>query len=93
MNLSSIRDAIKRELFQEFDLHLADGRVVPVKHPEFVLMTERIVVVAGEDESLAILEPLLIVSLEYHKRSARGNGSSKKGKPRSKSGGYCCRSR
>jgi hypothetical protein len=51
MDLGSIRDAVKREPFGEFDLHLADGRVVPVKHPEFVAMTNRIVVVAGEDNS------------------------------------------
>ena len=82
MDLSSIRDAVRREPFREFDLHLADGRVVSVKHPEFVAMTNRIVVVAGEDNSVAILEPLLIVSLEVHQRSTRGNGSSKKGKPR-----------
>jgi hypothetical protein len=83
MNLNSIRDAIKREPFQEFDLHLADGRIAPVKHPEFVAMTTRVGVVAGEDHSVAILEPHLIVSLEYRQRGARGNGSSKKGKPRS----------
>jgi hypothetical protein len=83
MNLSSIRDPIKREPFQEFDLHLADGRIVPVKHPEFVAMTTRVVVVAGEDHSVEILEPLVIVSLEYRQRGARGIGSSKKGRPRS----------
>ena len=79
MDLNSIRDALKRQPFRVFSLCLADGRRVAVKHPEFVALTKRIVVVAAEDSSIAILEPLLIVSLEYNQNAAKGgNGSPKK---------------
>lgn len=78
MDLNSIRDALRRAPFRKFDLCLADGRRVSVQHPEFVAMTQRIVVVAAEDSSVAILEPLLIVSLEYETGAKGGNGSQKK---------------
>jgi len=79
MDLNSVRDALKRQPFRKFDLCLADGRRVSVKHPEFVAMTKRIVVVAAEDSSVAILEPLLIVSLEYSESvGGKGNGEQRK---------------
>jgi hypothetical protein len=78
MDLNSIRDALKRQPFRPFTMCLADGRTVPVKHPEFVAITSRIVVVAGEDSSVAILEPLLIVSLEHSGDSAgKANGKGR----------------
>ena len=50
--------------FQPFQLCLADGRRVPVKHPEFVAMNQRIVIVTDEESETKTIEPLLIVSLE-----------------------------
>jgi hypothetical protein len=83
MDLNSIRNALHEQPFKPFDLCLADGRRVPVKHPEFVAMNQRIVIVTDEESATKILEPLLIVSLEPaagHGKS--GNGSSKR-KPKS----------
>jgi len=83
MDLNSIRNAIREQPFKPFELCLADGRRVPVKHPEFVAMNQRIVIVTDEDSNTRIIEPLMIVSLEPapgHGKS--GNGSSKR-KPKS----------
>lgn len=79
MDLNSIRHALKEQPFRPFDLCLADGRRVPVKHPEFVAMNQRIVIVTDEDSATKMIEPLLIVSLEPSPpRGKGGNGTSKK---------------
>ncbi|MDX1965208.1 MAG: hypothetical protein SFX18_18835 [Pirellulales bacterium] len=77
MDLNSIRYALKAEPFQPFELCLADGRRIPVKHPEFVAMNKRIVIVTDDDSNTRTFEPLLIVSLE----PLSGNGHGKR-KPR-----------
>jgi hypothetical protein len=79
MDIKSIRNALHEEPFRPFELRLADGRRVPVKHPEFIAMNERIVIVTDEESATKILEPLLIVSLEpISKRDKPGNGSHKR---------------
>ncbi len=80
MELNSIRHALREVPFQPFVLCLADGRRLEVKHPEFVAMNQRIVIVTDEDSNTKILEPILIVSLEVTpKKHKGGNGSQKKG--------------
>ncbi len=75
MDLNSIRSALTRQPFRQFELCLADGRRVPVKHPEFVALNQRIVIVTDEESATKFLEPLLIVSLEPlaegHERDAK----------------------
>lgn len=79
MDLNSIRSALREEPFRPFELRLADGRRIAVRHPEFVAMNQRIVIVTDEDSDTKILEPLLIVSLEHiAKKGKGGNGSPKK---------------
>jgi hypothetical protein len=80
MDLNSIRSALKAEPFRPFDLCLADGRRVPVMHPELVAMNNRVVVVLDEESYSRTIEPLLIVSLEPLAGESRkgGNGSQKK---------------
>jgi hypothetical protein len=79
MDLNSIRNALHEQPFKAFDLCLADGRRVPVKHPEFVAMNQRIVIVTDEESNTKILEPLLIVSLEpVAGKRKRDNGESKR---------------
>lgn len=79
MDLKSVRQAWKRQPFEPFVLRLADGRSVPVNHPDFVAMTERIVIVAEEDSSVKTVEPLLIVSIDYPPpKTEGGNGVGRK---------------
>ena len=82
MDLNSIRDALKQEPFRPFELCLADGRRVRVKHPEFVAMNQRIVIVTNENSETKILEPLLIVSLEQSPASGEGGNGQHKRKPK-----------
>jgi hypothetical protein len=64
VDLNSIRNALRERPFRPFELRLMDGRRVPVTHPEFVAMNQRIVIVTDENSSTKILEPLRIESLE-----------------------------
>ena len=77
MDLNSIRNALREQPFRPFELWLADGRRVPVKHPEFVAMNQRIVIVTDEESATKILEPLLIVSLEVLPKSGKWANSKK----------------
>ena len=65
MDLQGIRDALHRQPFEPFTIRLADGRKLPVHHPDFVAVGPRRAIVIGQDNSWLVLEPLLIVSLDY----------------------------
>ena len=80
MDLNGLREAINRHPFQPFAIRLADGRSIPVKHPEFVAVGKRRAVVIQDDDCCLWLEPLLVVSLDWpaEKPKRGGNGSPKK---------------
>ena len=65
MNLDGIRQALRRRPFSPFSMMLADGRALDVRHPEFVAVGPRLTTVIAEDGSWSVVEPLLIVSLDY----------------------------
>jgi hypothetical protein len=65
MDVQGIRDAIRREPFAPFTMRLADGRSLPVPHPEFVAVHPRRVILIAEDGSWSVIEPLMVVSLDY----------------------------
>ena len=58
--------------FQPFDMHLADGRSLPVEHPEVLAVTPpgRTVGVGLNDGTIEIVDLLLVTSLK-----PRGNGT------------------
>lgn len=81
MDIHGLREALRREPFEPFTIRLADGRSESVKHPEFVALGPRLVVVVREDNSWSVLEPLLIVSLDYSAAPGKGrNGGRRKGR-------------
>jgi hypothetical protein len=74
MDMQAIRNALHKQPFQPFSFRLADGRAMPVPHPDFVaISTRRIVHIDNQDDSWSVLEPLLIVSIDYE---AAGKGSA-----------------
>lgn len=68
MDLNGIREALHRQPFEPFVIRLADGRALSVPHPDFVAVGNRRMVVVAEDDSWSVVEPLLIVSLDYDGR-------------------------
>ncbi len=65
MTIQEIKKAHATRPFQPFDLHLADGRVVPVAHPEFLAQspTGRCVYIGLED-GLEVIDLLLVTGLK-----------------------------
>jgi len=84
MDLNGIRETIRRQPFQPFTIRLADGRSLPVSHPEYVTICTRLAIVVAEDNSWSVVEPLLIVTLDFGAPDPKpdGNGSGKHGKKR-----------
>jgi hypothetical protein len=70
MDIAGIREAIQSRPFEPFSLRLADGRELPVTHPEAVALGRRRIVVVSPDDSWSVIEPLLIVSLDYNGASS-----------------------
>jgi hypothetical protein len=66
--------------FQPFDIHLADGRSIPVHHPELLAVTSggRTIGVAVEDDAIEVIDLLLVTSLK-----PRSNGTARSKRPRS----------
>lgn len=73
MDIAGIREAMHRQPFEPFALRLADGRTVPVPHPDFIAVggSGRRIVVIGQDDSTTHIEPLLIVSIDSPSRAGR----------------------
>jgi hypothetical protein len=56
---------LHKQPFEPFTIRLTDGRGLPVPHPDFVALGPRRVVVVAQDNSWTVLEPILVVSLDY----------------------------
>jgi hypothetical protein len=73
MTVEKIRTAWKERPFRPFVLHLADGRQVPVRHPEFMLISPlgRTIVVEQPDDTMNIVDVFLVTDIEYRRRGSR----------------------
>jgi hypothetical protein len=66
MTTEQLRNLLKVEPFQPFTIHLADGRKIPVGHPELLAASPsgRTVIVYQPDDSFNIVDLLLVTDLE-----------------------------
>jgi hypothetical protein len=66
MTIQQLRDAYNAQPFRPFIIHLADGRTVPVHHREFIMAVPsgRTIVVCQPDDTLNIIDLLLVTDLE-----------------------------
>ncbi|HEX4131698.1 MAG TPA: hypothetical protein VHZ24_16805 [Pirellulales bacterium] len=80
MTVEQLRDAYSAQPFRPFAIHLADGREIPVLSREFILTVPsgRTVVVCQPDDTLNIIDLLLVTDLEFHPTA---NGRRKGRKP------------
>lgn len=78
MTIDQLKSAYEAAPFRPFVIHLADGREVPVMHREFIMTVPsgRTVIVVQPDDSMNIIDLLLITDLEFGPR----NGSRKRRK-------------
>ncbi len=66
MDLTGIREALHQRSFEPFSIRLTDGRSLPVPQPDFLAVGVRRLVVLSQDDSWSVVEPLLVVSLEFN---------------------------
>jgi hypothetical protein len=78
MDLQGIREALRRQPFEPFSLSLADGRELPVPHTEMVAVGKSRIIVVKLDDSWSVVEPLLIVSLDYNGKQRRRTNRPKR---------------
>ncbi len=79
MTIEQLRKMHRAAPFQPFTIHLADGRSVPVEHPEVLAITPpgRTIGVGLADGTVEIIDLLLVTSLK-----PRANGRTRRVKPR-----------
>jgi hypothetical protein len=79
MTIDKLRRFYQSRPFKPFIIHLADGREIPIDHPEFIMSSPsgRTVSVYRPDDTLNVIDLLLVTDLEL--KPAR-NGSSKRRK-------------
>ena len=75
-----VREALHRQPFEPFAICLADGRRLPVVHPDFVALGTRRIVVIGQDDATSMIEPLLIVSIDTLPAKGKGGNGKSKGR-------------
>ena len=67
MTITELRNALDAQPFRAFILHTADGRSLPVPHPDFVHTTtggRTLIVNSLVDDGFTIVDLLLVPSLE-----------------------------
>lgn len=72
MTIEQIRAAYNSQPFRPFSLRLADGRAIPVQHREFMLTVPsgRTIVVCQPDDTVNIIDLLLVTDLEFKPNGA-----------------------
>lgn len=66
MHVDDIRKALRQMPFVPFKIRLVDGRVLTVKHPDFVAVTRRnLIVVDADTDDITWVDPNLTVSLDF----------------------------
>jgi hypothetical protein len=79
MTIEQLRQMHSARPFKPFEIHLADSRALTVEHPEMLLQSQsgRTIAVARPDDTIEIIDLLLVVSLK-----TVGNGSPRRGRRR-----------
>jgi hypothetical protein len=74
MTVEQLKNAIHSQPFRPFTLHMGDGRSFRVDHPDFISRSPsgRTVVVHGPDDSMSILDLLLMTEIEIHPTAKPG---------------------
>jgi len=75
MTTDQLRNVWKAQPFKPFVIHLADGREIPVRHPDFLTRSPsgRSIIVYQPDESFNVIDLLLVTDLEV-----KSNGQGKR---------------
>jgi hypothetical protein len=64
MNLHGIREALRRQQFEPFNICLTNGASLAIPNPKTVVIGKRRIIVAELDAPWSVIKPLLIVSFD-----------------------------
>jgi len=79
MDIKGVLESLHKQPFQPFVMRLADGRSLPVQHPDFLAVGKRRLVLIDEDDVWSFIEPQMIVSIDQMKKTpAGGNGKKRR---------------
>ena len=78
MRLEQLLEVVHATPFRPFNIHMADGRVLQVRHPDFISRSEsgRTVIVNRADDGFDILDIMLMTGLEVLAPTPTDSGSS-----------------
>jgi len=73
MTIQQLHGAIRAQPFRPFVIHLADGRKVPVTHPESIAINPsgRTTVVVRPDDGWNVVDLLLVTDLDFGESDSR----------------------
>jgi hypothetical protein len=79
MTIEKLRDFYDAKPFQPFVIHLADGRGIEVRHRDFIAAAPsgRTVTVYQPDDSLNVIDLLLVTDLEVKATNGRRKKSAR----------------
>jgi hypothetical protein len=79
MTIEQVRKLHQARPFRPFEIHMGDGRSVPVPHPEVlaIIPPGRTIVVGLADGTAEIIDLLLVTSLKH-----QTNGTPRRGRSR-----------
>jgi hypothetical protein len=68
MTTQQLKSMLNAQPFRPFDIHMANGRSLPVRHPELVFITPggRTIGVSVHEDAIEIIDLLLVTSLQPH---------------------------
>ena len=65
MNAEYFRQLLHRQPFEPFSVHLSNGEILPVRHPECATLTNtRLVVVEPEQDRITVVSLLHVAGVE-----------------------------
>jgi hypothetical protein len=69
MTIEQVRNVFRAQPFHPFVIHLADGRQVPVRHPDFIMPAPsgRTMIVYQPDDSFGMINLLEVSGLEVQR--------------------------
>ena len=85
MTADQVKWSLEAIPFRRFELCLADGRVLPVEHPELLALENgnRIVVLGTSDGAVEIIDLMLVRTLRFHQPDyVHGSRSGKTTSPK-----------
>lgn len=75
MEVEEIRKTTKARPFRPFELHLDNGEIHPVTHPE-IIITDTLIVTVDQDGKVVLITPESVSSIKFTVKQDEWNSGS-----------------